>query len=281
MNISVTFSRATLNDIAELRHAHLHTLRQPQDLLLEKLVPAGEVTLVFHQRAPAGYAIIHPERGLLEYYLEPRYWVFGEHILRQLVVHFRLRNALVQSFDDLLLSSALELQTSVRPVGLLVRDYIPRTLPDYARIRYRKVAATLDDLPRVIEVEQDVFTNVERLRDVIRRGFVWLFECAPPERTPAPLLGFGIIHPIFEGSRDVDVGIALDRRRRNRGHAIYLLRDMFEQCLRDGLRPVAGCSSDNLPSRRMGERVGLVARYRLLEIAFPPSESIKAVPAAR
>lgn len=188
--------------------------------------------------------------------------VFGEVILAQILTRTPVRRALVKSFDALFLSSAVAHQVAVRSRGLLVRDYIERALPGMPEVRFEARVAELGDLDRIVRVEQHVFTHPERLRKVIEERHMVLFEHGEA------LIGFGIIQPVIAGQPAVDLGIAVDAPFRNTGYAIYLFRHLVQHCFAHGLRPIAGCAEDNRASRSMGERVGMVARHRLLELSF-------------
>lgn len=269
MNITVTFAPASLEDLANMRQEYLSELRCAQELMLEMMIPSCRYYWVGWRSQKIGYLIVRPENELIEFHLQRPYWVYGQSVLAQAIRALGLVHAVVKSFDDLMLSSAIEHQREVRVMGLLVRDYVPRALPELPHIRYEVRPAVLSDLPSVVAVEQDVFSQPERLRHVILAGWMQLFEqvlSSAPRRTT--LIGFGILRPIAADSEYVDVGIAVDTPFRNKGYAIYMMRHLVELCLERGLELVAGCSSDNMASRRMGERIGLVARHRLLRLTF-------------
>jgi GNAT superfamily N-acetyltransferase len=264
MNIQTTFTREeSPAELAPLRSAYLDSLIAAQELLLEVMRARAVHYRIVHREETCGYFSVHGEQTLIEFYLGRPYWVFGETVFKQILQRMPVRRALVQSFDHLLLSSCIAHQTDVRSLGVLVRDYVPRALPELPALqRFDARTATRVDLPRVCAVEQPVFTDHARLAALVEQGHVVLFE-----REHA-LIGFGIMQPVVAGRPDVDVGIALDPAFRNTGYALYLFRHMVEHCLAQGLLPIAGCAEENRPSRNMGERIGMVPRYRLLELTF-------------
>ncbi len=264
MNLTVDFEPTSLSQIDALRAARSEQLREPQELHLEALVQESSVYLVLHRGEAIGYCAVHSEQGLVEFHLKPAAWVFGEIVIKRLIDRLGIERALIQSFDDLFFSSAVAHQVSVRVLGMIVRDIVPRELPVLAGMEYMRRLAEERDVERIRTIEQDVFTHPERLAWVVRQGWVWLFEAG------AELLGFGLLRPVRPGSTTVEMGIAVDTPFRNRGYAVYMLRDMIALCRDRGWRPIGGCAVNNLPSRRLGERVGLVARYRLLELRFTP-----------
>jgi len=262
MNIQPTFHPVSLEDLRDLRNDYLDRLLAAQEALLEVLVQQAQCFTILAKGQVAGYFISHEREGLLEFHLRPEFQAYAHLLFRRFVAEQSVRGALIKSFDHLLLACAMDIQTSVRVRGILVRDFIRRPLPEIARIRYRERAAEEPDAPRVRAIDQQVFTHPERLAAVIRAGAMRLFE------QDEQLLGFGIIRPVIAGRPEVDLGLAVDAPFRNRGYAVYFLRDMAEYCLQNGLVPISGCAAENEASIRLGSRVGFVSRYRLLEVRF-------------
>jgi GNAT superfamily N-acetyltransferase len=264
MNIRPTFLAVSLEQLDELRNDYLDRLPSAQEALIEVLVQQAQCFSIVAKGQSAGYVILHPQEGLLEFHVRLEFQAYAHLLLRQFVTEHQVRSALVKSFDHLFLACAMDIQTSVRVRGIMVRDFMPRELPSIPRIRYSERAAEEPDLARVRAIDQQVFRHPERLTAVIRAGAMRLFE------RDQDLIGFGIIRPVIAGRPQVDLGLAVDAPFRNRGYAVYFLRDMAEFCLRRGLVPISGCAADNEASIRLGSRVGFVSRYRLLEMRFEP-----------
>ncbi|WP_437530060.1 GNAT family N-acetyltransferase [Sorangium sp. So ce726] len=263
MNIRPEFTRVgSIADLGALRERYLDELPCAQDGLVEALVADGAYFRIDARGRPAGYCVVSGGDMLVEYHVCPEFLAYAHQILPLFVEAQRPRAALVKTFDHMFLACAIDLQAGVTVRGALVREFARRELPELPRMRYSQRLARADDLPRIAAVDQDVFTHPERLRGVVEREQLLLFE--QDER----LIGFGIVRPVIPGRPDVELGIAVDTPFRNRGYAVYMMRDMVEHCLARGLNPIAGCSRQNEASIRMGLRVGLLSRYRLLEIRF-------------
>lgn len=269
MNLQFELVRlSSLDELGDLRTAYIDGLIEPQELLLELWVSQSRVFRIDDIRGshvPCGYVLVHDTQGIVEFHLETAYWIFAEPVFRAVIRQGLARRAWVKSFDHLYLSAALGLRPELRVAGLLVRNYEARPLPSIGHIRFDARLAQPRDLTTIERLDQNVFTDFSRVRVLIECGRIYVFE------REQELVGFGMIQPVLPSRPDVDVAIAVDAHFRRRGYAIYILRWMFDHCLERGLRPIAGCSSDNTPSRTMGERVGLSARYRLLELTFAPS----------
>ena len=262
MDITVRFER--MEPGAELqawRERYLDSLPVSQEVLVEVQVPGALAERVLHQDKTIGYALLY-ETTVIEFYVDEAHAVFGQSVFDQLLTHTKAERALVKSFDALFFSSCVDRHKELYSRGLLVRDYVKRELPLRGDLGYTARTAELDDLPRILAVDQQVFTDPGRLRFVIGRGYLMLFERGDT------LLGFGIMRVVVAGRPGVDIGIALDKPLRSHGYAPYFLQHMAEVCVARGLTPIAGCALENKPVRATGERIGMYAKHRLLELRF-------------
>jgi GNAT superfamily N-acetyltransferase len=262
MDIEVTFEgTGSLEELLPWRAKYLDSLPASQEVFVEVQVPGSGGQRILHDGRMIGYALLR-ERTLIEFYLEEAYAVFGQTVFDQLLAHTGAERALVKSFDSLFFSSCVDRQKALRSVGLLVRDYVKRDLSLPEELRYTARPAQLRDLPRIEAVDQQVFTDRARLSFVIERNYMLLFERGDL------LLGFGIMRVVVPGRPGVDIGIALDKPYRKHGYAPYFLQHMAEASLARGFVPIAGCAVDNKPVRATGERIGMFAKHRLLELQF-------------
>lgn len=264
MKIRVSFvPTSDLADLSALRAEYLAQLELAQEASIELLMPeAAHFRIEAQSGQTIGYCSVHDGDTLIEFHLTPPNWVFGECVFEQLLAKTPVRRALVKSFDRLLFSSCVSLHKSMRTKGLLVRDLVLRELPSMPGLTFATRSAQLADLPAIMAIDQPVFRHPERLHRVVDAGYMQLFE------NEQGLLGFGIARPIIAGRPEVELGIAVDRPFRLKGYAVYMFRSLIDDCLVRGLVPVAGVAAENIASRSMGERVGMVARHRLLELTF-------------
>lgn len=261
MQIAVQF-------VATEEHAHLEQSRREyldslphgQQLLIELIAGVSRWYAISRRGELCGHLIVSADDVLIEFHLSRPYWVFGEFVVGRAIRELRIRKAWVKSFDALFFSSVVSHQTALRPKALLIRDFVERDLPDIPRIQFESRRADVDDIESIRRIESEIFSDPERLRSVVERGQVTMFEA---DGKP---MAFGITRPVLTGNDDVDVSIAVSREYQRRGHAAYILRHLIQSCLERGQNPVAGCPVQNLASRHVGERVGFVALHRLLEL---------------
>ena len=65
-----------------------------------------------------------------------------------------------------------------------------------------------------------------------------------------------------------DVGMIVSKNYRKQGVGSYLLNQAKEHCYHQGLKPICSCEKDNIGSRKSIQRVGFVARHRLVRVDF-------------
>lgn len=262
MNVRPTFAPVSAAEAAPLRREYLEQLPYAQDAFLEARINDALFTHIEARGKTIGYCAQSKDHTLLEFHLREESVTLAQTVFPKMARGQGLRDALIKSFDHLALSCALDLSREVTVKGMLVRDYCPQPLPCLPHIQYSVRAAVIDDLPTVLALEQEVFSHPQRLRSVIENREMLLFE---NERA---VLAFGILRPVLEGGNDVEVGIAVDRPFRGKGYAAFILRDLIEHCLRSGKNPISGCSIENTASILLGQRIGLCARHRLLQVRF-------------
>ncbi len=256
------FQTVPRQEIADLRILYLKALPYCQDAFLEVAVQASTLHQIEVGGSKAGYFAVSPAGLITEFFIVPELAHFAHPVYRKFVEQHCPAGALVKSYDYAALSCALDLNRSVQVRGMLCRQFVERDLPDLAHLSCPMRLARAEDLNRIINVRQDVFSDPSRLGHAIETGDLYLFESG------ADLVGFGLIRVIIAGFSDVEIGIAVDEPFRNKGYAAYMLLDLVLTAKRRGLNPVSGCSIDNEPSIRLGMRVGFRARHRLIEIRF-------------
>lgn len=262
MNVRPALTQCSASELDVLRDAYLSELPYCQDALLESFVSRATFHQISQRDEVLGYVALLEGRSLVEFHVLHRWSHLGFSLFRATCSALKPRDAIVKTFDAQLLSYSLDLSRRVEVMGMLVREFVPEPLPSIARISYQMRPANACDLPRVLAVDQQVFTVPERLAQVIARGEMLLFERDPH------LIGFGLVRPIIDGRPDREVGIAVDAPFRNKGYAPYILRDLAQYCLDHGYRPASGAAIDNEASIRIGQRIGFRALHRLVKIHF-------------
>jgi len=258
----IRIEQASLNDIAPLRSQHLEELFQPQELFLELKVRKSSVYRLSLAKMPVGYVLLDElEQTLLEYYVTRPFLNQVDAIFGELLQRCGIRRAFCKSFDHTLLSCCLSYQKSVRPIGISFREYAPlEQINAPSPVRFR--LANANDIPLITSVNEEIFESDEEIRETIGNQNMFLFEQG------TALIGFGIFQRNIAGRPDFDIGMLVTKPFRRQGYGAYIIRFLTEYCQQNDWRPICGCAIENIASRRTLEKVGYIARHRLLLCEF-------------
>ncbi|MGE0623210.1 MAG: GNAT family N-acetyltransferase [Pseudomonadales bacterium] len=238
---------------SDLRGAYLDGLAEPQELYLEQLVAVGQSWRV----ADIAYVVIHGET-LVEFYVR------ADHA-RSLVALFDAamaasgaRRILCKSYDTSLLYAAPSAPAAARPGGLLFRRYDDQTFKPRSDVSLRRGLAT--DAKAILRFNDDFFESMAEIQSSAARGGLFVLE------NESGIIGCGVATQVIEGRPDVDIGMLIAAPHRRQGYATHIVSFLKHHYVNMGMRPICGCSVDNVGSARALERAGFVSEHRLLEI---------------
>ncbi len=253
---------ASLNEIAPLRAQYLDELFEPQELFLELKVRISAAYRLSLANMPVGYVLLdEPERTLLEYYVSRPFISHVDAIFGDILQRCAIRQAFCKSFDHTLLSCCMAYQKSVRPVGVLFREYAPLEQPE-APAPVRARFATANDIPLITAVNEEIFESDEEIHETVGNQNMFLFEQG------TALVGFGIFQRNIPGRPDFDIGMLVTKPFRRQGYGSYFIRFLTEYCQKNDWRPICGCDVKNIASRLTLEKAGYIGRHRLLLCEF-------------
>ena len=251
-----------------LRTQYLDHLRYAQDALVEILIHEGQFFTIRktgkNQRDLGYLVLVYRDFGptIVEFHLREDACPMAQEVFPAAIKQLGIKVALVKTFDELFLSCSMDHCETVVSQGYLVRHYTPTELPNIDRITYTQYQAQPSDLDKILTVKQDVFIDSDRIKEGLEAGWITIFE------NNGNTIGFCLLRPIIPGRPDVELGIAVDSAYRNRGYALYMMQEMLRHCSQSNQLAVSGCSRQNEPSIRMGLRVGMYSKHRLLRVAL-------------
>jgi GNAT superfamily N-acetyltransferase len=123
--------------------------------------------------------------------------------------------------------------------------------------------ATRDDVEDLLHLSTDFFDNLEEIEGCIRANGLMIYGTREDVA-----FGAGVMKRVIADRADVDIGMVVYPEQRRRGRGAYIIGHLKTNCLAHGLRPICGCSIDNLASQRTLERAGFASRHRLVEFRF-------------
>ena len=260
MELKVDIERAARIP-ARLRTAYLDALSEPQELYQENQVRSGDVYLVTTRGEAIGYAVFS-NYVLVEFYLEDWTMTRGAEIFNAALASGGASAAICKTFDAGMLTLALCDSAATRTTGELFRRYID---VDYTRDpAIAEAPATRADVDDIAAADDDEFwrdrAEIERYVDA---AGLFLFREAS-----GALLGCGLTTRVIEGRDWVDVGMIVAPGHRRRGLGAYIIRCLKAKVVAQGLRPIAGCSVDNVASRRALENAGFVRSHSIVTVDY-------------
>jgi GNAT superfamily N-acetyltransferase len=241
-----------------LRTAYLNSLPEPQELFVENLVKAGICWTVLRDQREIGYAVIGSDGMLVELYLSEAQAVHLTAAFDVLVGICGVRGVLAKSFDADLLFVALSRPSQPRTLGLMYRSITDDGFVGSVDINPR--AATRRDVPQLLQLGADFFDGPDEIEDYISSDGLIVYETGD-----GTALGAGVMKPVVLGRTDIDIGMVVHPEHRLSGHGAHIIAHLKAVCLTKKLRPICGCSIDNIGSQKTLERAGFASRHRVLE----------------
>jgi GNAT superfamily N-acetyltransferase len=256
--ITVTPRPAAASD---LRTEYLDLLPEPQELFVENLVAKGSVWSIRQDDHGIGYAVIHGDETLVELHV-------SRHAVRHLTGAFDVlvenagvRRILAKSFDAALLFAAFSRPCRFQTAGMLYRIIADSAFTENARVKVR--SATRDDVANLLRLGADFFDGRAEIEDYISTDGLLIYQTRE-----GVALGAGVMKRVVAGRDDFDIGMVVHPEHRRQGQGAYIIAHLKSHCLEQGLRPICGCSVDNLASQRTLERGGFASRHRLVEFQW-------------
>jgi GNAT superfamily N-acetyltransferase len=243
---------------SELRAQYLDSLPEPQELFVENLVAGGCCWSIRRDDSEIGYAVTDGGETLLELHLAETELRHLDEASKALIETCGVRRILAKSFDPTLLSMAFSRQRQVRTTGVLYRVVADPTFASNPRIGAR--AATGDDIAALLHLGAGFFDDAAEIGNYIGSGGLMIYETRE-----GGALGAGVMKRVVAGRDAVDIGMVVHPEHRRRGYGTYIIAHLKARCLASGLRPICGCSVDNVASQRTLERAGFASRHRLVE----------------
>ena len=121
-------------------------------------------------------------------------------------------------------------------------------------------AATHRDLQKLLQIGPDFFDGPDEVEDYINSDGLIMYES-----DGGTALGAGVMKPVVPGRTDIDIGMVVHPEHRLSGHGAHIISHLKSACLTQTLRPICGCSIDNVGSQKTLERAGFASRHRVLE----------------
>ena len=249
----------TLKKIAspptELRNAYLDSLLEPQELYLEMHVKAGNT---WHLNDLA-YAVAC-ESKLVEFYVAPQETHRVVEIFDAAMTSSSASAVLCKSYDTQMLYAALSKPATVRTGGFLFRRIVDKSFVPRKDVSFRN--GTDADAETIYRFNDDFFQSLEEIKTYASTDGLFVLE------RDGEAVGCGIGKPVVDDRADIDIGMLVANQHRRNGYGRHIIAYLKDHYLRKNIRPICGCSIDNIGSQQALNNAGFVSEHRLLEISY-------------
>lgn len=240
---------------AGLRDAYLDSLAEPQELFLELQVEAGVTWLA----GDFAYAVVFDSK-LVEFFVAPERASRTVEAFDAVMKASGASTVIAKSWDTRLLYAAFATKAHVRTGGLLFRRIADQTFQARDDVTFRQGVDA--DAQVIYSFNDDFFESVEEIQQYASIGGLFVLE------REGEAVGCGIGRPVIDGRSDIDIGMLVAKGHRRKGYGGHIIAYLKSHYLALGLRPICGCSVDNIGSQRALWNAGFVSEHSVLEISY-------------
>jgi len=229
-----------------------------QESYLESLASEAELIELECDGARCGYALVR-DSCIVEFFVYPTSHVDDTAAIEAVVRLNGAEAALCQSFDSVMSNACSSLGWEAKTVAHLFRSF------DYSVIDVGLKAqlATIDCLSVVQAVHDGFFDSEDEIRSYLEEEHARLFLYYKDSQAVA----CGIIKRVVACRNSYDIGMVVAQSFRGTGYGAAVVSHLKHFCLAQGWQPIAGCSVDNVASKRSLERAGFTSEHQLIRYA--------------
>lgn len=251
----------SVDDLKDLRDQYLNSLTEPQEMFLELQIRDSNVILIKIDNRDIGYFSYNNDKTLLEFFIVDEFFSENENIFNSILNTYSLNCALCKSFDQNLLSIAINRSVDVQVVGINFRKLIPLKNTK-SGLELSVISAIDSDFSIIKSINEEVFEEDDEIVDYLMKNQILMFKDSDA------IVGFGIFAPVISNRNAYDIGMCVSSEYRGKGIGNYIINYLIDYCQRNGWRPIAGCEINNQASRKCLEGAGFYADNRLLLFKF-------------
>lgn len=229
-----------------------------QESYLESLASEAELIELECDGARCGYALVR-DSCIVEFFLYPTSKVDETAAMEAVVRLNGAEAALCQSFDSVMTNACSSLGWESKTVGHLFRSF-DDTIIDVGLVAQ---LATSECLPAVKAIHDGFFDSEAEIRSYLDEEHARLFLYYKDSQAVA----CGIIKRVVACRNSYDIGMVVAQSFRGTGYGAAVVSHLKQFCLAQGWQPIAGCSVENVASKRSLQRAGFTSEHQLIRYA--------------
>ncbi len=253
----IQIRKSSKAEIETYRMTYLSSLPVFQDIFLEFMIDESEHYQLLTYGEMMGYAIVSPDRILVECYITYKYLQTQYNSFVHIIQQLGIKSIYCKTFDHLLLNCCVAQNMSYKTIGFLYRDYIDSEKEDTISLNSRY--AEKSDIPFLISQDDEVFEPRDMIETHVNNKSIVIFE------NGADITGCGFLTQVHPAFVYYDIGVWVHPAYRRKGYATAILQQLKRTCLDNNWKPIIGCDAQNVASQNMLNKLGFVSKYKLLE----------------
>jgi GNAT superfamily N-acetyltransferase len=246
---------------ANFRLNYLDSLPESQEYFLEQLVQEGtSFDIVGSFTGLLGYITVNSTH-IIELYLDSPSQILVEAVFELVSKQLEIHVLYLKSFDPLISYLDSTIVSEAKVDGLLFRRHSHVSLTSSEVSSISLVESS--DVADVMAINDDFFQSKTEVNKYVLQDSLFGYRDEAGD-----LLACGILSQVIENRLFVDVGMLVAPNHRNKHIGTYVVNHLKNLCLNRGDVPIAGCSAENLASRKALEAAGFITEHHLLELTF-------------
>ena len=251
-------------EVLGMEQMWLKSLLSPQDGMWESFRKSSEYWLIKHHDRPIGYFNLHPDFGLIQYYLRPGHDSISHDVFGQLVENCSIKNGMVGSNNPIYYQSAQAIcidQEMHTYLFQLEKEASIENKPGEFKL------STMDDLNRLVEFTKMSIGAPEGwirsyTADLIHKREHYHLQWS------GDVVGTSEVRKSNSQPGIADIGMIVNPKYRRKGYGTFLLQKAKLIAIEKGLTPICSTEVNNIASVKSIRKCGFTSKYHLMKMEF-------------
>ena len=244
---------------ANLRKRYLDSLPHSQEYFLEQLVNTGDFfEILGSSGGPEGYIVVSASH-IVEVFLESPSEQLLNQAISEVVGALNIKKMYIKSFDPMIAYLSSNLMIDSKIDGYLFRQHLNVNFDKKLDLLVSNLDSS--ETAEIMAMNDGFFEDETEAKNYIDNDALFAYR-----NRAGDLIACGILSRVIEGRSAVDIGMLVDAKHRNHGFGGYVANHLKNLCQERGDQPIAGCSAENISSKRALEAAGFVSEHQLLEL---------------
>lgn len=252
-------------ECVEKRHKiiedYISALVSPIDSFHEGVViPNSECYEIVYDEKEIGHFCVDVNKTLVQFYVSKQHFIHAPEVFQYLIKNDIAQKAIVSTKEPEYLGLCLDYQKGLELDVYLFSDMERRDykLEGFTNLCFRLAKnSDLDDIdptrdPKFKGYYENLIENEQLF--VLYDG--------------TTLLGVGEFRRSSTHPEYGDIGMTVEEKFRRKGVGTYIITKLKEHCYNQNLKPMAGCNSKNLASKKTLEKCGFINNHRIIIVSF-------------